>query len=70
MRGMWLPIPFPRGLRYLLCVIHPSTVREMRTLALALDLIFHGKVGSVGDLVIQRLRALCMIRAILGAASG
>ena len=63
-RGMWLPIPFPpwsgTSSPSSTLITRPSTVREMRTLALALDLILGGRVGLAGDLFIQRLKALYM----------
>ncbi|CAE7564216.1 unnamed protein product, partial [Symbiodinium sp. CCMP2456] len=55
--------------RYLLSVIHPNyppkgqpeeMVREMRTLALSLDLVLRGRVDAAGDLMMQRFKSCCM----------
>lgn len=54
--------------RYLLSVIVPtlgnkaakSTMRELRTLALATDLLLKGKSDSAGDVMLQRFKSLCV----------
>ena len=55
--------------RYLLSVIHPNyppkaqseeMMREMRTLALGLDLILRGRIDSAADLMMQRFKSCCM----------
>ena len=55
--------------RYLLSVLLPNyppkqqsedQLREMRTLALGIDLILKGKVDAAGDLLMQRFKSLCM----------
>lgn len=56
----------PGAVRYLLSTALPlmdvkrlgeERLREMRTLAGALDLVFSGKISMTGDLLMQRLRA-------------
>ena len=55
--------------RYLLSVIHPNyppkgqseeMVREMRTLAMSLDLLLKGRIDAAGDLMMQRFKSCCM----------
>lgn len=54
--------------RYLLSVISPalgakiskSALREMRTIALSMDLILKGRAESAGDVLLQRFKSLCM----------
>lgn len=54
--------------RYLLSVITPaiggraskSAMRELRTIALATDMILKGKAESAGDILLQRFKSLCM----------
>ena len=55
--------------RYLLTVIIPAigpknfpgqSLREMRTIALAVDMLLKGKSDSCGDVLLQRFKSLCM----------
>ena len=55
--------------RYLLTVIIPAigpknfpgqSLREMRTVALAVDMLLKGKSDSCGDVLLQRFKSLCM----------
>jgi len=55
--------------RYLLTVIIPAigpknfpgqSLREMRTIALAVDMLLKGRSDSCGDVLLQRFKSLCM----------
>ena len=55
--------------RYLLAVIIPATglknlqiqhLRELRTIALAVDMLLKGRSDSCGDVLLQRFKSLCM----------
>ncbi|CAE7175988.1 hypothetical protein AK812_SmicGene26686 [Symbiodinium microadriaticum] len=59
----------PVVMRYYLSVVLPNypvkvqgeaRVREMRTLASALDLLCRGKIDSAADMLMQRFKSLCM----------
>ena len=55
--------------RYLLTVIIPAVgpksiaqaqLRELRTIALAVDMLLKGRSDSCGDVLLQRFKSLCM----------
>ena len=55
--------------RYLLAVVIPATglknlqiqhLRELRTIALAVDMLLKGRSDSCGDVLLQRFKSLCM----------